>query len=385
MKTLIKNARIVTYDKVICDKDLLIVDGKIAKIDKNLEGDEVIDAQGGWLIPGFVDLHCHGGDGYEFMDANTEEIAKICDFHLKHGTTTLLATTLASSDYELESALLTLSKYLENNPDGVIVGTHLEGPWLNPEQCGAQNPEHIRKYVDGELFELTKRFPFIKRISAAPEIEGGDKIALDASALGIVSSIAHTSASFSEVEKAVSNGYSLVTHLYSGMKGVWRENSFRIAGAVEGGLYFDGLTVELISDGCHLPYELLKFVYKIKGDEKICLVTDAIRAAGMPEGAKTKIGSLENGLDVIVEDGVAKLPTRDSFAGSTATFDRLFRNMAKATGADMVSLSRMASSTPAKVMGFSDRGRIAEGLRADLIIMNNELEIQKTILNGEII
>ena len=114
MKTLIKNARIVTYDKVICDKDLLIVDGKIAKIDKNLEGDKVIDAQGGWLIPGFVDLHCHGGDGYEFMDANTEEIAKICDFHLKHGTTTLLATTLASSDYELESALLTLSKYSSN-------------------------------------------------------------------------------------------------------------------------------------------------------------------------------------------------------------------------------------------------------------------------------
>ena len=169
------------------------------------------------------------------------------------------------------------------------------------------------------------------------------------------------------------------------MKGFWRENSYRIAGGVEGALYSDELSVELIADGCHLPDELLRFVYKIKGRDNICLVTDAIRASGMPDGARTKIGSLESGLDVIVEDGVAKLPDRTSFAGSAATYDRLYRTMARAVGNDMVSLSRMASATPARVMGLCDRGRIEEGLRADLVILDNNLNVQNVIIKGELI
>ena len=170
---------------------------------------------------------------------------------------------------------------------------------------------------------------------------------------------------------------------YSGMRGVWRENSYRIAGAVEGALHFDELCVELIADGCHLPDELLRFVYKIKGSDNIALVTDAIRASGLPDGTKTRIGSIKSGLEVMVEDGVAKLVTGDSFAGSAATFDRLYRIMARATGAGMVELSRMASTTPASVMGLSDRGRIAVGLRADLIMMDSELKMKRVFLKGE--
>jgi hypothetical protein len=192
-------------------------------------------------------------------------------------------------------------------------------------------------------------------------------------------------ADFSLIEEASQNGYTLMTHLYSGMKGVTRKNAYRIAGAVEAGLYFDHIFVEIIADGKHLPPELLKFIYKIKGADRICLITDASRACGFPEGATSKIGSLLRGTDIIVEDGVAKLPDRTAFGGSVATFDRLVRTMADAIGDDPVSLSRMASTTPASVMGFDDRGEISEGKKADLVITDKKYNVKKVISSGELV
>lgn len=383
MKTIIKNANIVTNCEVLYGADLLIVDGKISAIGEvNEPAHSVIDGTDLWLIPGFIDLHCHGGGGYEFMDATEDSIRGIEAHHLSHGTTTLLATTLASSDKERDSMLRTLGEYLSNN-DSTIIGAHLEGPWLNPIQCGAQNPKYIRPADNGEMGVLKQKYPFILRISAAPEIAGGMALAEEAEALGVLMSAAHTDASFAEIEAANRHGYRLMTHLYSGMRGVIRKNSFRIAGAVEAALYLDDMYVELIADGRHLPYELLRYIYKIKGADRICLVTDAIRASGMPDGTKTKIGSLEEGLDVIVEDGVAKLPDRLSFAGSCATMDMVYRTMLAATGADMISASRMASLNPARLLGLSDRGEIAEGKRADLLLLDKNLNIITVIRNGE--
>lgn len=382
MRVLIKNAEVVTADGILSGSSVLIENDLIAAIGVEEVADRVIDAGGAWLIPGFVDIHCHGGDGCEFMDAGGDEIRRIADFHLSHGTTAMLATTLAASDSETISALDKLSEYAFENPCSNIVGIHLEGPHFNSSQCGAQNPEYIRPMEAGELSALKAKYPGILRVSAAPEVDGGMALGDEAKALGIVMSAGHTDAEFSEIEEAMGHGYTLMTHLYSGMKGVTRRNSFRIAGAVEAGLYFDDMYVEIIADGCHLPRDLLRYIYKIKGADRICLITDAIRAAGMPNGAKTKIGSLAHGLEVIVEDGVAKLPDRQSFAGSTATADRLFRNMMDITGADIVSVCRMASTTPAKISGLFDRGEIAVGKRADLIIMDKKYKIEKVIHNG---
>ena len=385
MKTLIKNAKIVTASEILERHSLLISDGNIAYIGKEHPcADMEIDADGALLLPGFVDLHCHGGGGYEFMDAGVDEIGKISDFHLAHGTTTMLATTLASSDEELVGALDNLSEFLSER-ESSIVGAHLEGPWFNPEECGAQNPECIRAPREGELRELISKYPFIKRISAAPEIDGCLSLGKEASECGVLASVAHTAADFSTVEEARKNGYTLMTHLYSGMRGVTRKNSFRIAGAVEAGLYFDDLFVEIIADGCHLPPELLRYIYKIKGSDRIALITDAIRAAGMPEGSMTKIGSLVAGLDVVVEDGVAKLPSRQSFAGSAATADRLYNTMLRATGCGYVEASRMSSLTPARILGLTDRGEIAVGKRADILIAtegDDGIKIDITILGG---
>ena len=386
MKTIIYNARIVTSENIIQNGVCVYENNVITYVGTEWQNAEnQIDAENLYVIPGFIDLHCHGGNGFEFMDATVEQFSDIAKFHLLHGTTSMLATTLAASDTETESALKIFEAYSQKNPNENLVGVHLEGPWLNPLQCGAQNVAYMKTPNGNELKGLKERYPFILRVSAAPELDEGYEFGKVGQALGIVTSAAHTDADFSEIEKAKNNGYFLMTHLYSGMKGVTRKNSFRIAGAVEAGLYFDDLFVEIIADGRHLPMELLRFIYKCKGADRIALITDAIRASGLPNGAETVIGSLKNGLPVVVEDEVAKLPDRQSFAGSTATFDRLYKTMAEAIGKDMVALSKMASLTPARIMGWTDRGEIAVGKRADLLVVDKNLNIKKIIFGGNII
>ncbi len=382
MKTLIKNAKIVTSERII-EGSISYTDGVIDYIGTDeTAADEVIDASGKYVVPGFIDIHCHGGNNLEFMDADLEEFGKIIDFHKAHGTTTIFPTTLAAEEEETLQMLDTYEKYKELNPNSPAYGIHLEGPWLNPSQCGAQNTSYMKLPCADELRALKKRYPFISKVGAAPELAGGAEFGEAGRELGIVMSPAHTDGTFSDMEEALKHGYSIMTHLYSGMKGTERKNAFRVAGAVEAGLYFDEYYVEVIADGRHLPLELLRYIYKLKGADRICMITDAIRASGLPNGAKTKIGSLKRGLDVVVEDDVAKLPDRQSFAGSTATTDRLFKTMASAIGksdAAIVDIAKMASLTPATVMGLTDRGELAVGKRADIVILDSELELVRVI------
>ncbi len=383
MKTLVKNAKIVTSSEVLSG-NLTYTDGIIDYIGCEYPGaDEVIDAAGAYVVPGFIDIHCHGGNNLEFMDASVEEFGKIIEFHKSHGTTTIFPTTLAADEGETLEMLDTYKKYKELNPSTTAYGIHLEGPWLNPLQCGAQNTSYMKLPNAEELKALKAKYPFIYKVGAAPELSGGAEFGEVGKELGIVMSPAHTDATFADMEEALKHGYNVVTHLYSGMKGTERKNAFRVAGAVEAGLYFDEYYVEIIADGKHLPLELLRYIYKLKGADRICMITDAIRASGLPNGAKTKIGSLKRGLDVIVEDDVAKMPDRQSFAGSTATTDRLFKTMAKAIGAgdkELVDIAKMSALTPATVMGLTDRGEIAVGKRADLVILNSELDLVKVIV-----
>jgi N-acetylglucosamine-6-phosphate deacetylase len=235
-----------------------------------------------------------------------------------------------------------------------------------------------------EIERIKEQYPFVLRASVAPELDGAMEFGRKGSELGVVISVGHTDADFDTVVKASENGYTLMTHFYSGMKGVERVNSYRVAGAVEAGYYLDDMDVEIIADGKHLPYSLLKLIYKIKGADKIALITDATRGCGFPNGTKTFIGPKQDAMEIIIDDDVAKLG-QGSFAGSTATYDRLYRTMADAVGKDFVALSKMASTTPARIMGFKDRGEIAVGKRADLILMSENLEIEKIIYKGNIV
>ncbi len=384
MRTVVRNTKIVTSTQVLENHVLAFQNGKIEYIGtEEIQGDKVVDGQGNYLIPGFVDLHCHGCKGMAFMGANEEEFSEIADFHLSHGTTTMLATTSTSSMEETETTLQTFSTYTQKNSNSILRGMHMEGPWLNAAQCGAQAVKFMRTPSGEELQSLKEKYPFILRAGAAPELDGGMEFGRKGRELGVVMAVAHSDATFTEIECALQNGYVLMTHLYSGMKGMERKNAYRIAGAIEAGLYFDDMYAEIIADGKHLPLELLRFIYKCKGADRLCLVTDATRACGLPNGSTTiGISSADNN-PIIVEDDVAKLLDRQSFAGSTATTDRLYRTMAKAIGKDMVALSKMASLTPARLMGWKDVGELAVGKKADMLLLDENLNIQKVITNKE--
>lgn len=377
------NVKAVLPDGILTDATVAFENEKIVYIGKDrLSGAEISDGRGAYLLAGFVDIHCHGGAGYDFMDASAEEIEKIANFHLSHGSTTIVPTTMTDSWEHIYSALDKIAEYYKIARDTVLCGAHLEGPWLSPKQCGAQSPEKMDLPSVDKLRALLKRYPFISRISVAPELENGMAVGKMADETDVVASVAHTDADYDTIIEAADNGYSLMTHLYSGMSGVTRKNAFRVAGAVEAGLYDDRLNVEIIADGRHLPTGLLKLIYKCKGADKICLITDAMRAAGLRDGEESILGRKDCGLPVIVEDEVAKTRDRQSFAGSVATTDRLVKVMLS-TGIDPVNVSKMASATPARVMRLTDRGTVEVGKRADFVLMNEQTEVLKVIRGGE--
>ena len=384
MRTKIIHADLVLPNRILADGVCCFSDGVIDYVGAydDCPADEVIDGSGCSLLPGFIDLHCHGGMGFDFTDASVEEMRKIADFHLKHGTTTLVATTMTATWDELYAALDRLGELFASELPTPIHGVHMEGPWCNPAQCGAMdiscmdtpNPAHLRA--------LVKKYPFIERVGAAPELENGLAFGKVGKELGLVVSANHTDADFSKIIEAADNGYTVMTHLYSGMRGTERRNLYRVAGAVEGGLYDDRLAVELIADGKHLPPELLKMVCKFKGTDRVCLITDATRGAGLSEGTETRIRKNVPGTEIVIDDGVAKLIDMTSFAGSIATADRLLWVIHKDAGMDLIEASKMMSAVPARVMGYADRGTIEVGKRADLVLVNADMSIKQVIFEG---
>jgi N-acetylglucosamine-6-phosphate deacetylase len=266
------------------------------------------------------------------------------------------------------------------------MGIHLEGPYFSMNQRGAQDPRYIRNPDRNEYLKiLDKHAGEIARWSSAPELPGSKEFAETLRNFNILPAIAHSDAIYEEVAEAFDWGYTHVTHLYSCTSGVTRRNGLRYAGIIEASYLIPGMTVEIIADGVHLPASLLKLVYQIKGAEKIALVTDSMRAAGMPDGPSV-LGSLHNGQPVIVEDGVAKLPDRSAFAGSVATADRLVRVMHLSGGAPLPETVRMITSTPARIMGIDKtKGSLTNGKDADIVIFDENINIKTVIINGKII
>jgi N-acetylglucosamine-6-phosphate deacetylase len=266
-----------------------------------------------------------------------------------------------------------------------FIGMHLEGPYFAMNQRGAQDPRYIRDPDPAEYQPLLAQFPSIRRWSAAPELKGALAFAEFVRSKGVLVALAHTDAIYEEVLQGFEKGFTHATHLYSAMSGVTRRGTARYAGAIEAAFLIDEMTVEIIADGVHLPPPLLKLVYKIKGADRTALITDAMRGAGMPPG-ESMLGSRRNGLKVIVEDGVAKLPDRSAFAGSVATADRLVRNMIQLADVPLCDAVRMMTSTPAAIMGVADRkGVLTPGKDADIVLFDEQINVQLTMVGGRII
>lgn len=385
----IVNGQVLTPEGIIAGGTILLDKGKIIAITEQdiAEADAlVIDAKGRYVSPGFIDIHVHGGGGHDFMDGSVDAFLGIAEAHARYGTTSMVPTTLTGEKEELLRILAVYEEaHRQNKRGSEFLGMHLEGPYFAMNQRGAQDPRYIRNPDPEEYRAVIAASNSIRRWSAAPELPGALAFGRYLIENGILPALAHTDAVYEEVIQGVENGYSLATHLYSGMSGVSRRNAFRYAGVIESAFLIDEMDVEVIADGIHLPAPLLKLIYKIKGPDRIALITDAMRGAGMPSG-ESVLGNKLTGLQVIVEDGVAKLPDRSAFAGSVATADRLVRNMVQLADIPLVEAVRMMTFTPARIMGVDARkGSIAIGKDADIVLFDESINVEMTIINGKLI
>ena len=391
--TLFKNFNIIKSGQILKNASLLVEGGRIKHIGYNIPCDnaEVIDSNGElYLSAGFIDIHVHGGGGYDYMDADAVEYAAIAKHHAKYGTTALYPTTIAASREELIDSLASfeIAKATAKSVIGgaKMLGIHLEGPYLAMSQKGAMDPKYIRNPIPEEYEELLSLSNDIKRMTIAPELDGAIELGSYLYNRGVIPSIGHTDAICEDIYRAYRDGnYRLMTHLYSAMSLTRRIGINRFAGVVEAAYLIDDMYVEAIADGIHLPKDLLQLIYKIKGADRIALITDAMRASGMTEGTYI-LGSRKNGMECVVEDGVAKLPDKTAFAGSIATTDRLARTMTKIAEVPLVSTIQMLTETPAKIMNiFSERGSLDIGKFADIVAFDDDINVKLTMVEGTVI
>ncbi len=388
MNTLFKNFKILKGGKILSENSLTVKEGIISSFseEEGVNYDRVVDGEGKlYLCAGFVDIHTHGGGGYDFMDSVAEEYNLCAKNHAKYGCTAMFPTTVSASPEELSATLDAFEEAKAMKGGAKLVALHLEGPYISKNQKGAMDEKYIRNPDPTEYSALFAKSAHIKRLTVAPELEGSAELGVYMTEKGVVPSIGHTDADFNDVVAAhEKGGYKLMTHLYSCMTLTHRKNAWRIGGAVDAGLYLDTMAVELIADGCHLPKEILKLVCKCKPHDKIVLVTDSMRAAGMGEGV-FRFGSRANGYDIIVEDGVAKLMDRTAFAGSVATTDRLVRTMVNLAGIDIADAVMMITENPAKAMNVENEyGFLDIGRAADITVFDDDIDIKLTMIDGDV-
>lgn len=370
----INNIKIVTDKKVIENGYIQINNGKISKVCKGTYtgNDNVVDGFGKIAMPGFVDLHIHGSCGIDFMDATSDEIVTIANKLYSEGTTTFLATTLTSDHESLKRVCNEVKKAMEVAPS--VGGIHFEGPYINAKYKGAQNEAFIRKPNIEELEELVELSANnVRYITLAPEVEGSFEFIKKAKELGVSVSAGHSDASFKDIEKAIKCGLTNTTHTHNAMSGHHHRNP----GIVTAAFYFDELFTECICDGIHVCDNTVKTLYKIVGPERFVIVTDALLVKH-----STKETFKIFGLDGIVKDGAAYL-TSGPLAGSILTMDQGLRNMKAWTNASLVDLAKISSTNAARSINLLDRGVLAKGKLADIVLLDENLNVKDVYKLGE--
>ena len=379
----------VVLENEVRNIDIRIINGKITfpgNKRKMYDKSEVIDAQGLYVFPGFIDTHVHGGGGSDFMDLTEESFKNIVSIHAFHGTTSIMPTTLSATPENIELFLNLYGKMKDIALDADLLGVHLEGPFLSPNQTGAQNKSMLRLPTKDNIRFLEKYKNIIKRIDIAPELEGAMSAGKFFSDMGAVVSIGHSDALFDIVEKSLKYGFSHVTHMHCSSPWARKINEKVQAGIPEAAYLFDDMSFELIGDGLHIAPQTIEMAAKFKQNYKVSLVTDAMRAAGS-DVKESYLGMIRPENRVIIEGGVAKLPDRSSFAGSIATMDKVFFNALNNTKLSINKVCELTSMAAAVLLGVDRfKGSIAEGKDADIVIADvGKSELRYVISNGRII
>ena len=381
MLTQIINGKILTPQGWLKDGSVLISDNKILEVtncDLAVVGATLIDAKGMYIVPGGVEIHVHGGGGRDFMEGTEEAFRAAVAAHMQHGTTSIFPTLSSSTIPMIREAAATTEKLMAEK-DSPVLGLHLEGHYFNMKMAGGQLPENIKNPDPEEYIPLLEETHCIKRWDAAPELPGAMQFGKYVTSKGVLASVGHTQAEYEDIQTASEAGYTHATHFYNAMPGFHKRREYKYEGTVESVYLTDGMTVEVIADGIHLPATILKLVYKLKGVENTCLVTDALAYAAYE-------GNEPIDPRYIIEDGVCKMADHSALAGSLATMDVLVRTMVKKANIPLEDAVRMASETPARLIGVSDRkGALAKGKDADIVILDKELNVRCVWSMGKIV
>lgn len=380
MLTQIINGKIFTPQGWLDEGSVLMRDNKILEVtncDLALIGANLIDAKGMYIVPGFVCMHAHGGGGHDFTECTEEAFRTAVKAHQRHGATSIFPTLSSSPFSEIRKAVSICEKLMKEK-DSPVLGLHVEGPYLNPKMAGGQFSGKVKNPDKEEYTSLLDETNCIKRWDSSPELPGALEFAGYLRSKGIVAAISHTEAEYDGIKAAYEAGYTHAAHFYNAMPGFHKRREYKYEGTVESVYLTDGMTIELIADGIHLPSTILRLAYKLKGVSHTCLVTDALAYAAA-EGVEI------TDPNVIIEDGVCKMADRSSLAGSIATMDVLVRTMVKA-GILLGDAINMVSETPARIMGVDDRkGTLQKDKDADLLVLDRDLNIRAAWAMGNLI
>lgn len=374
----------IKSDKIITENGLFngfvyVLGNKILSVSKDdIDSECFYDFTGKYVSPGFIDIHTHGAGGYSFSNSSYEDVIKACEFHLKHGTTSILPTISSSPFCEIKLSVENIASAMKSKKcKSNIIGAHIEGPYFSINQCGAQYPDYITEPIKEDYESLIKDYgKYIKRWSYAPERDDNANFCRFLNKSGIIASAGHSDAKYKDMALAIEHGLNVVTHLYSCTSTVTRDKGYRSLGIIETAFLRDELFVEIIADGKHMPPELINMIIKIKGTDKVALVTDSMEIAGTSNVEGTCCGT-----EYIVEDGVCKLKDRSAFAGSVATADRLIRVLINDCGKDLVTAVKMMTKVPSVILNLN-KGIISTGRDADIIIFDDDINISNAFVGG---